>query len=76
VLQRALNRVPADNDLYQLVKGNVVPMGTLKARQAARAVGEGAESAWDSITSIPDDVAHWLGGLEREIERLYGVPGP
>ena len=76
VLQRALNRTPADNDLYQMVKGNIVPMGTLKARQAARAVGEAAEGVWDSITSIPDDIGRWLGGLEREIERLYGVPGP
>ncbi len=74
VLQRALNRTPADNDLYQMVKGNIVPMGTLKARQAARAVGETAGDVWDSITSIPDDVARWFGGLEREIERLYGVP--
>ena len=72
VLQRALNRSPADNDLYQMVKGNIVPMGTLKARQAARAVGEAAEGVWDSITSIPDDLARWFGGLEREIERLYG----
>ena len=74
VLQRALNRTPADNDLYQMVKGNIVPMGTLKARQASRAVGEAVEGAWDSITSIPDDVGRWLGGLEHEIERMYGVP--
>jgi hypothetical protein len=74
VLQRALNRTPADNDLYQMVKGNIVPMGTLKARQAARAVGETATGIWDSITSIPDDMARWFGGLEREIERLYGYP--
>jgi hypothetical protein len=51
-------------------------MGSLKARQFGRAVGEGVEGVWDSITSIPDDVARWFGGLEREIERLYGVPGP
>jgi hypothetical protein len=74
VLQRALEHTPAGNDLYQMVKGNIVPMGTLKARQALRAVEEGAESVWDSITSIPDDLARWVGGLEREIERLYGVP--
>jgi hypothetical protein len=74
VLRRALNRTPADNDLYQMVKGNIVPMGTLKARQAGRAVGETVEGVWDSITSIPDDVARWFGGLEREIERLYGYP--
>jgi hypothetical protein len=72
VLQRAFNRTPADNDLYQMVKGNIVPMGTLKARQFGRAVGDAAEDAWDSITSIPDDVGRWFGGLEREIERLYG----
>jgi hypothetical protein len=72
VLQRAFNRTPADNDLYQMVKGNIVPMGTLKARQFGRAVGDAADDAWDSITSIPDDVARWFGGLEREIERLYG----
>ena len=58
-----------------MVKGNIVPMGTLKARQAGLgAVGEAVEGVWDSITSIPDDVGRWLGGLEREIERLYGVP--
>jgi hypothetical protein len=74
VLRRALNGSPADNDLYQMVKGNIVPMGTLKARQAGRAVGERVEGVWDSITSIPDDVARWFGGLEREIERLYGYP--
>jgi hypothetical protein len=74
VLQRALNRAPADNDLYQMVKGNIVPMGSLKARQFGRAVGETVEGVWDSITSIPDDVARWFGGLEREIERLYGYP--
>jgi hypothetical protein len=74
VLRRALSGSPADNDLYQMVKGNIVPMGTLKARQAGRAVGETVEGVWDSITSIPDDVARWFGGLEREIERLYGYP--
>jgi hypothetical protein len=49
-------------------------MGTLKARQAFRAIGEAAEDVWESVTSIPADVAEWFGGLEREIERLYNVP--
>jgi hypothetical protein len=65
---------PGDNDLYQMVKGNIVSMGRLIARQGGRTVGEGARGVWESITSIPGDAQRWIGGLEREIERLYGVP--
>jgi Domain of unknown function (DUF4157) len=74
VLRRSLNRAPADNDLYQMVKGNIGPMASLKARQGERAVGEAAEGVWHDITSVPDDLARWFAGLQREIERQYGVP--
>jgi hypothetical protein len=63
VLRRALNTTPADNDLYQMVKANILPMGTLKARQAFRAIGEAAEDVWESVSSITDYVAEWFGCL-------------
>ena len=67
VLRRALSGDPAENDLYQMVKGNILPMGTLLARQGARAAG----GVWDSITEIPEDIGRWLGGLERETGRQW-----
>ena len=76
ILRRALSPSPADNDLYQMVKGNIVPMGSLVARRAARGAGSAARGVWDTITGIPADVERWMGGLEREIERQMGVPGP
>ena len=77
VLRRSLSGSPTDNDLYQTIKGNIVPMLTLQARQGGRSVGQAASDAWDAVTSIPDDVGRWIGGLERAIEREMGVPsGP
>ena len=77
MLRRSLSGSPTDNDLYQTIKGNIVPMLTLQARQGGRSVGQAASDAWDAVTSIPDDVGRWIGGLERAIEREMGVPsGP
>jgi hypothetical protein len=75
VLERSLSTSPADNDLYKMVKGNIVPMLTLKARQGARGAGEAAGDTWHSITSIPEEVGRWFEGLERAIEREAGVGG-
>jgi hypothetical protein len=74
VLARSLHRTPADNPLYQLVKGNILPMGSTLARKGGRAAGQAAGSAWDRVTSVPGDVERWLGGLDQEIRRMYGVP--
>jgi hypothetical protein len=74
LLRRALSHSPAENDLYQMVKGNIMPMGTLLARQGARTVGNAARGYWQTITDFPDDAQRWVGGLEREIERQLGAP--
>ena len=78
VLARALSGSPAVNDLYQVIKGNIGPMASLKAQQATRAVQSAASGAAQSASSWVDEqveaVKRAPGDLEREIERLYGVP--
>lgn len=83
VLALSLSPDPATNPLYQMVKGNIVPMGRTIAARAARGVGqvisdasEAISDTVESVTEIPDRAMRWIRQLEWEIYRLYGVPVP
>nr|WP_042191063.1 hypothetical protein [Kibdelosporangium sp. MJ126-NF4]CEL19819.1 hypothetical protein [Kibdelosporangium sp. MJ126-NF4]CTQ97044.1 hypothetical protein [Kibdelosporangium sp. MJ126-NF4] len=74
VLALALSRDPATNRLYQLVKGNILPMGSMIIDKAGRGIGDAAADAYRSVTEIPERAGRWFDDLEREILRQYGVP--
>jgi hypothetical protein len=85
VLNRSLSSSPATNDLYQLIKGNLAPMGSLYAQEGGRwvrrqaaAIGRGiqstAEAAGRRIEQGVEDIRTAPARLEREIERQYGLP--
>jgi hypothetical protein len=85
VLNRSLSSSPATNDLYQLIKGNLAPMGSLYAQEGGRwvrrqaaAIGRGiqstAEAAGRRIEQGVEDIRTAPARLEREIERRYGLP--
>jgi len=74
VLNRSLSSVPATNDLYQLIKGNIAPMASLKAQQLGRGIQSTAEAAGRRIEQGVEDIRTAPARLEREIERQYGLP--
>jgi hypothetical protein len=85
VLARALTPAPATNDLYQLVKGNIRPMGELWARQQARSARSSASGVARDASGVVGRATDWVreqaheveavpGRVERDIERIYGVP--
>lgn len=76
VLALSLSPDPATNRLYQMVKGNIVPMGRTIAAQAARSAGQVISDAVDTVTELPERASRSIRQLEREIYRLYGVPIP
>jgi hypothetical protein len=60
VLAQTLSPNPADNPLYQLVKGNIGSTAWLTARKAGRAVADTAKAAGRAIVDAPDNsVAGW-----------------
>jgi hypothetical protein len=74
VLAQSLSPSPATNDLYQMIKGNIGPMASLKGKQTARSVESvpGAARRW--VGERLEDVKRIPGQLTREIEDLYGAP--
>jgi uncharacterized protein DUF4157 len=74
ILARSLSRSPAINDLYQLIKGNIGPMASLKGQQAKRSVQSAAGAARRRVGEQVEDVKRAPARLEEAIERLYGVP--
>lgn len=75
VLRNSLSPNPAVNALYELVKGNIGPMANLYVQQGGRWVRTQARAAGRWVTERVEDVKRFPGRLEREIERVYGVPG-
>jgi len=76
VLALSLSPDPATNRLYQMVKGNIIPMGRTIAAQGARSAGQMISDAAETVTEIPERAMRWIRQLEWEIYRLYGVPTP
>jgi hypothetical protein len=78
VLVRAVSPSPAVNDLYQLVKGNIGPMGSLYVHEGGRWVrqqaGRAARAAGQWAHERAEEVRQFPGRLEREIKRELGVP--
>ena len=60
-LQRTMSPKPADNPLYKLVKGNILPMASMGARKLGRRAAGFARK----IGEIPEDFRRWLGSLEQ-----------
>jgi hypothetical protein len=71
VLRRSLSPDPAVNDLFQIVKGNLGPIVSLKARQFGRSVVQTAEGVVDSVGEGIDTVLSWPGRIEAEIEHMF-----
>lgn len=85
VLARSLSPVPAVNDLYRMIKGNISPMIVMYAKKGARWVGGVAGRVAGAVKSGAQAVRRWVGDrinevesvpgrVERAIRRLYGIP--
>jgi hypothetical protein len=85
VLARALSQSPAVNDLYRMIRKNILPMASLKGHQAARAVQSTGAAAARGVQSTAGAARRWINQQvedvermpsqwHRDIERLYGVP--
>lgn len=79
VLARSLSPVPAVNDLYRMIKGNIGPMlsmyaqkGIRLARKGARWVGGVAERVAGAVKSGAQAARRWVG---KRIDEVESVPG-
>lgn len=64
-----LSRDPNSNELYKLIKGNIVPQAAVMARKGARGAAQTARDWTDTVREAPSDFARWL---DSGVRGIYG----